>query len=368
MIDELWRSAQQTWHALTPAGQTAVRAAGLFVATFIVARYVGWLVSRRLRAVHFDNAFRKPWSPPPSVLRADTHSLTPTRVLSGLVRVTIWGAGLWVLAYLSGWTDLTSRLERIAGWVWALAAAILVGLYLSRTLTQKLVEAVQASPLKQKFESWQPPADARGARVSGPALLAGLLVDGVMVLLALLAAADVTGLALTGEALSAAWHLVLHLFTAGVALLIGWVGARSLRAQAAPDAGPASTPAGFASYAAASVMGGAVLLAILLLAGNFPTYFGLVLLVLVVMLVWPAQRWLPDIYAGVLLRLNQVKEVRIDGRAYPVGAVGLLLTQVSYPDGFVPRRNRDVLEAHLGSPPATTAPHPETGSTDNQHN
>jgi hypothetical protein len=367
MSDDLWRSAQETWQGLPPAGQIAVRAAGVFAATFVVARYVGWLVGRRLRAAHFDNAFRKPWSPPPAVLRADTHSLTPTRAITGLVRVTIWGAGVWVLAYLSGWTELTHRLERVAGWVWALSAAILVGLYLSRVLTHKLVEAVQASPLKNKFESWQPPADARGARVGGPALLAGLLVDGVVVLLALLVAADVMGLALTGEALSAAWHLVLHLLTAGVALLIGWVGARSLRAQAAPDAGPASTPAGFGSYAAASVMGGAVLLAILLLAGNFPTYFGLVLLALVVMLVWPAQRWLPDFYAGVLLRFNHVKEVRIDGGTYPIGAVGLLLTQVSYPDGFVPRRNRDVLEAHLGNRPATTGPLSETTSSENKH-
>jgi hypothetical protein len=160
-------------------------------------------------------------------------------------------------------------------------------------------------------------------------------------------------LTLVGEALAATWHLALHLFTAGVALLIGWVGARAVRAQAAPDAGPVSSPAGFGFYAATCVLGGAALLAILLLAGNFPTYFGLILLVLAVMLVWPAQRWLPDIYAGVLLRLHGVKEVRIDGGTYPLGAVGLVQTRFTHPEGVRTRRNRVVLDAHLGSPAGT---------------
>jgi hypothetical protein len=110
-------------------------------------------------------------------------------------------------------------------------------------------------------------------------------------------------------------------------------------------------------------MGGAVLLAILLLAGNFPTYLGLVVVVLLVMLLWPAQRWLPDIYAGVFLRMQKVKEVRIDGEMYPVVTVGLVQTQLTYPDGVRALRNRAVLEAHLGSPKGT-APQPEAGSAD----
>jgi hypothetical protein len=137
-----------------------------------------------------------------------------------------------------------------------------------------------------------------------------------------------------------------------------------VRAQVAPNAGPASSPSGYRAFAAATVMGGAVLMAILLLAGDWPTYFGLVLIVLVALLVWPARRWLPDIYAGVLLRGQQVKEVRIDGGTYPVGAVGLLHTQVSYPDGVRPRRNRAVLEAHLANP--AEGAKAEAGSADGQ--
>ena len=357
MSEDFWRSAQETWPALPPAAQLAVRAAGVFATALVAARAAGWLAGRRLRAARFDAAFRRPWSPPAAGTRADPHPATPTRLVTGLVRLTVWGGGLWALAQLSGWTDLARRLEWAVGRVWALAAAILAALYLSRLLTERLVEAVQASPLKATFDGWPAPAAGREARGGGPAVVAGLLVDGVAVLLVLLVAAELTGLALAGEALAAAWHLALHVFTAGVALLIGWVGARAARAQAVADAGPVSPPAGFGSYAAASVMGAAALLAVLLLAGNLPTYFGLVLLVLVVMLVWPAQRWLPDVYAGVLLRAHRVKEVRMDGDTYPVGAVGLVQAQLSHPEGPRARRNRDVLEAHL----AGTGPHPEPG-------
>jgi hypothetical protein len=348
MSEEFWRSVWIKWQALIPEVQVAIRAAAVLVAAFVAARIAGFVTDRRLRAVHFDAALRRPWSAPPAGARADPHSLTPTRLVTLLVRLTVWGSAIWTFAYFHGWHELARGLAWLGGRVWALAAVILAALLLSRFLSEKLIEVVQSSPLRQKFEGWQP-APGRDQRLSGPAVLLGFVADAVVVLLALLVAADLGGLALAGQALSAAWQVVLHLFTAAVALLIGWVGARALRAESATEAGAVSTPAGFGSYAATSVMGGAVLLAILLLAGNFPTYFGLAILALVVMLVWPAQRWLPDIYAGVLLRMQRVKEVRIDGVACPVGVVGLVQTQLTHPDGIRSRRNRDVLDAHLAA-------------------
>jgi hypothetical protein len=365
MSDNLWRSAQESWQALIPEAQVGLRAAGVFAAALVAARAAGWLARHRLRAAHFDAVFRRPWSSPPAG-RPDPHaptSPTPTGLVTGLVRLTVWAGGLWALAYLHGWTNLAHQIEWVAGRVWALAAAVVAALYLSRLFTAALVEVVRATPLRDKLDGWQQPtAGGREARVGGPVVVAGLVADGVMVVLVLLVAADLTGLTLVGGALAAAWHVVLRLFIAGVALLIGWLGARAVRAQSAADAAPASSPAGFGSYAATIVTGGAALLAILLLAGDFPTYIGLVLLILVGMLAWPARRWLPDVYAGVLLRGQQVKEVKIDGGTYPVGVVGLLQTQLTYPDGVQTRPNRVVLDAHLGNPPGGPGPGPESGS------
>jgi hypothetical protein len=190
-------------------------------------------------------------------------------------------------------------------------------------------------------------------------MVAGILIDGVVMLLVLLIAADLMGWALTGNAVAAAWQLVLHLSTAGVALLIGWLGALWVRAQVVPDGGPVSSRAAVGYYAPMGIMGCATLLAILLLAGNFTTYFGLVLLILLFLLLWPAQRWLPDIYAGILLKMQQVKEVQIDGTVYQLGAVGVVQTQLLHPEGIQTRRNRLVLEAHLRSTSAGGGPDAE---------
>jgi hypothetical protein len=355
MDDEFWRSNLERWHALTPEARFVFIAAGVLVATFIASTVIGWLVGRRLRAGHFDAAFRRPWLPAPVTVRPDAHAFTPTRLIVGLVRLTIWGAGLWCLARAYDWTDLIRWLPWFAGRVWSFVLVILVALYLSRVFSGKLVEVVQTSPLKHKLEEWLPAVGTREPRVSGAAVVAGLLIDAVVILLVSLVAADLMGWELTGTALAATWQLLLHLFAAGVALLIGWTGARWVRAQVVTDPAPASSPARVSHAIGTSVMGCATLLAILLLAGNYPAYLGLILLVVFVLLLWPAQAWLPDIYAGAVLRVQQVKQVRIENVTYPLGPVGLVQTQLVQPEGNQARRNRVILEAHLANP-VTTAP------------
>lgn len=365
MNDEFWRSCQDAWQTLTPETQSLLRDAGVFGAAFfttlIGAQVIGWLVGRKLRAVHFDAAFRRSWLPAPAG-HSDAQTLTPTRLATGFVRLTVWGAGLWCLARAYGWPDVTRGLESFAGRAWSFAGVVLVALYLSRLFSAKLVEVVQASPLKPKLDEWLPPVGVREPRVSGAVVVAGFLIDGVVILLVALVAADVMGWTLTGTTLAAVWQLLLHVASAGVALLIGWGGARWVRAQSAPDATPAAQPARVGHYAGIGVMGCATLLAILLLAGNYPTYFGIALLALFLLLLWPAQAWLPDIYAGAVLKVQKVQEVRIDGIAYRLGAVGVVQTQLLHPDGPQVRRNRAILDAHLQNPSGGNEPRAEASS------
>jgi hypothetical protein len=136
--------------------------------------------------------------------------------------------------------------------------------------------------------------------------------------------------------------------SAGIALLIGWGGARWVRAQVVDT--PTSSPARVGYYTGIGVMGGATLLSILLLAGTYPTYFGLGLLLLFVLLWWPVQAYLPDIYAGVVLKMQKVKEVQLDGNTYRLGVVGLVQTPLLFNEETKVRRNRVILETHLANP------------------
>ena len=352
MSEELynwWLAVQAWWQELPPDVQTFLQSTGILLAAFVAGVILGGWAGRRLRAAGFDASLRPPWSPSTASGRSEAPTFTPTRVAGGIVRLTVWGCGVWFLAGRHGWTNLAGALEWIAGRVWSLALVTVVALYLARLCAEKLIDLVQNPPLKERWEAWLPPAAGRERRWGGAAVLAGVTVYGVVVLLVLLVAADLMGWTLTGHALSALWNLALHLFTAGVALLIGWLGAQWARTQAAPDAVPVSPVAQVGYYAALGIMGGATVLAILLLSGNPLTLSGLVLLALLALLLWPARAYLPDLWAGILLKVQKVKAVRLGGAMHQLGAVGPLLTQLTGPEGNLTRRNRLVLEAHLRS-------------------
>jgi hypothetical protein len=350
-MNEFWNSSQQTWQTLTPESQDGVRVAGILVGALIIAQMIGWLVGRKLRAAQFDASFRRPWVPPPTVEHSDSPTLTPTRFVVFFVRLTIWGVGVWGVARLYNWTELTRGLEWFAGRAWSFVAVTLAALFVSRQFSAKVVEVVQTSPLKPKLDEWLPPTGVRESRVSGAALIVCFLIDGIVLLLLSLVAVDLMGWTLTGSALATTWQLLLHVASAGIALLIGWWGARWVRTQVVDT--PASSPARVGYYTGIGVMGGATLLAILLLAGTYPTYFGLLLLLLFILLLWPVQAYLPDIYAGLMLKMQKVKEVKLDDGVYRLGAVGFIQTPLMYNEETKVRRNRVILDAHLANPVET---------------
>src|SRR5436305_13537406 len=66
----------------------------------------------------FDASLRAPWLPSAGGGRTEGRPFTPTGLVSGLVRCTAWGAGVWWLATEHGWAALARTLEWAAGRVW----------------------------------------------------------------------------------------------------------------------------------------------------------------------------------------------------------------------------------------------------------
>jgi hypothetical protein len=62
---------------------------------------------------------------------------------------------------------------------------------------------------------------------------------------------------------------------------------------------------------------------------------------------WPLRGYVPDVWAGILLKGQKVQHVHLDGELSRVGEVGLLTTRLQRQEEQVSRRNRLVLEAHL---------------------
>jgi hypothetical protein len=74
---------------------------------------------------------------------------------------------------------------------------------------------------------------------------------------------------------------------------------------------------------------------------------GVALVLLLAFVLWPLRAYVPDVWAGILLRGQKVQHVRLDGELSQVREVGLLTTRLHRQEEQVSLRNRLVLEAHL---------------------
>jgi hypothetical protein len=346
-LGEWWFSLQAWWQELTPDSRGFLRGVAVLLGAFLAGQVLGRMACRRLRARDFDASLRAPWLPSAGGGRAEARPFTPTGLVSGLVRCTAWGAGVWWLATEQGWAALARTLEWAAGRVWSLAAVLIVALYLARFLAGQVIELLQSAPLSEKLDGWLPRASGgREPRGGSVAALAGTGVYGVAFLLVLLVAADLFGWALTGGAVAAAWSFLLHAVTAGTAMLLGWLGYRWVGSLTFAET-EAAPPARAVHYAALAILTGTTLLAISLLAATLQGLVGVAIVLLLAFVFWPLRGYVPDVWAGLLLKGQKVKHVRLDGELAQIGEVGLLTTRLHRQEEQLTRRNRLVLEAHL---------------------
>jgi hypothetical protein len=343
-LREAWFTLQAWWQDLTPSSQAFLRSLAVLLGAFLAGLVVGRVVFRRLRARDFDASLRAPWLPK---AREGPWSFTPSGLVSGLVCCTAWGAGVWWLATEQGGAAFARALEWAAGRIWSLAAVLIVALYLARFLAGQVIELLRSAPLSEKLDSWLPRArEDREPRVSGVAALAGIAVYGVVLLLVLLIAADLFGWALTGSVVVAAWFLLLHVVTAGTALLIGWLGYRWALSLTFSEI-EAAPPGRAAHYVALGIVAGTTLLAIALLAATLQGVVGVGFVLLLGFVLWSLRGYVPDVWAGILLKRQKVQHVRLDGELSQVGEVGLLTTRLHRQEEQLTLRNRLVLDAHL---------------------
>jgi hypothetical protein len=188
----------------------------------------------------------------------------------------------------------------------------------------------------------------------GVAGAAGAVVYALAMLLVLLMAADAFDWPLTRSSALALWQLAQHLLIAGAALLIGCLGARWARDLATPEV-TTSPEAQAGQFTAMGVMAATTVLAVTVLLASAGVLLGLGALVGFGVLVWLVRGHLPDVSAGLQLRIYKVREVWFDGAAWQVTAVGLLKTDVCRAGEFCTLQNRVVLEARLHGAPSQAA-------------
>jgi hypothetical protein len=335
VFDEL----QRWWQTLTPEIQEAVQTGGIVVAALLGGQFLGMMVARTLRSWNFDASLRLSSAPPgPDADRG----ITPTLLVSLLVRLTVWGWAACWLGRQYGQTELAAKLGLILNRAWALATVLVAGLALGSLVARRAVDWLQGSSTVASGTS------ASQRSVTGAV---GVVVYSVVMLLVLLVAADMFDWPLTRNSALALWQLAQHLMVASGALFIGCLGARWAREQVTPSTS-ASPEQRAGQYTALGIVAATTVLAVAVLLSSAGLLIGLAVLAVMGFLLWLVRGYLPDVLAGLQLRAHHVREVWFDGVAWQVAEVGFLTSQVARAGEFHRMQNRLVLEARVHGAPA----------------
>jgi hypothetical protein len=339
MLEQL----QNWWQNAAPQVEPVLREGGVIVVALLAGHFVGAMVSRALGARNFDATLRLPGSSPP----APGAGITPTLLAGLLVRLTVWGALLGWLARQHGQPEIASTVALVLSRAWALGSVLVMTLALASLLAHRVMECLQG-PAKVEAVPSRNGAGTSNRSVAGAV---GAGVYGLVVLLALLIAADFFDWPLTRSTALALWQLAQHLLTAGAALLVGYLGARWARELGTGEAGAAPEQRA-GHFTALAILGATTMLAVAVLVSSAGVVFGLATLAVLGFVLWLVRDHLPDVAAGLQLRLHRVREVWLEGDSWTVSEVGLLTTEVSRAGQFSRLPNRRVLAARLHGAPA----------------
>jgi hypothetical protein len=159
---------------------------------------------------------------------------------------------------------------------------------------------------------------------------------------------------LTKSSAQALWKFAQNLFIAGAALGMGSLGARWARDLVTAETA-ASSGQRAAQYTGLGIMATSTLLAVAVLLSSAGVLIGVAALAMLGMIPWLLRGYLPDISAGLQLRMHKVREVSFEGATWQVSEVGFLTTQVTRQGEFFRVQNRVALEARLHGAPAEGA-------------
>jgi hypothetical protein len=347
MPDEL-----RAWlRILTPETHERLQTIALVIAALLGGHFLAVMVERTLRAKKFDAALRLPGSS-----REGTemeHGITPTFVLGLLVRLTAWAGTVWWLACKYERIEFANALALLLKRTWMFATVLTTALALGSLLARRLMDCLHGIPKA----AWAV-SPSRNETVATRWNIAGLLGGGVyflVVLWVLIIAADVFDWPLTRASALALWQLAQNLLVSIAALLIGSLGAR-WACDLANGEGESSPEKRAGQYTGLSIMALTTVLAVSVLLSSAGLLLGLAAFAILAALLWLVRGYLPDVMAGLQLRIHHVHEVWFDGEAWQVAEVGFLTTQVSRRGEYCRVQNRLVLAAREQGAPSEAAP------------
>jgi ABC-type multidrug transport system fused ATPase/permease subunit len=332
---------QKWWDGLASSVREAIIVALVLVTALVVGKIVGALVKAVSKGLGVDEVFKTPWSQT-SLSRP---SKTPSDAIGYLCVGTLWAGVAWWLAARYQLTDIADAIRVATGRVWILAVVFGFAVGLSNWLMRSLLELLRSPTVKDWSEKLMP---SGREQISDTVVRAfAFLVYGFLLLFVLLVATDLFGMNITAEAIKALWELTLRLIIAAIALGVGWLGVRWLeKLREFPELAQ-PPPTLVQQLARLGIVGVSLLLVLILLTGGSSALIALLIVALVALFILPLRDYIPDLWAGLMLKLHNVREVVIDGKQVKLMKIGALACDLNSGDSQLIMRNREVLDAFL---------------------
>ncbi|MCS7187832.1 MAG: hypothetical protein RMK89_12895 [Armatimonadota bacterium] len=331
---------QKWWQELTTSQREAFILAAVFVGTLIVGKVIGAIVKSLAKGFGLDEILRLPWSQTSSKV-----AKTSSDAIGYLCVATVWAAVIWWLSVRHQLTEIANATRFATGRLWMLAVMLGLSIGLSNWLVKLLTDFLKSQSVRELAEKL---ALQTREQLSDFIVRAfSFLVHGFVFLFVLMIATEIFGMVTTASAIRAIWDLSLRLIIAAIALGVGWLGVRWLeRWVEFPEV--EQTPTNLVRFLTRlGIMGVSLLLVLILLTGGAGALTALLFIAILAFILAPLREYIPDLWAGWMLKLHNVQQVTLDGELMQLRKIGVLASELSSDKSEVVKPNREILEGFL---------------------
>ncbi len=341
------------WDGLDELARVGLRDGGIVTAALIVALVAGALVRLFLVAKGVDEYLRFPWATQAPAPTKEARPEQPgseqapvTRVAGWFVAVSVCACAGWWLAELHDARSTAHAILTITVRAWQMAVIIFPILMISGWLARTLYDLLHTPWVKAEMDSLFPGTSEGGSSFSDTIAKAlCVVIYAAFFLLIPVAIAAIFNISVLEGLVVPAWQICARLLTALVVFAVGYLGVAWARSHAERIGGQdgGETNADLGHQVSLGVILFTVILALGMLVGVSGFAGALVVIAVLAFLLWPVRSYMRDLWAGILLRVQRVKQVELDGASVDIKAITPLATHMERQGVELTRRNWDVL-------------------------
>ncbi len=344
------------WNGLSQGARTGILDVLLVVSGLILGRIAGGLTKHLLLKHGVDRYMRAPWSKTESgdhIAPEKSVVSSLTTLFGWLVMLTVWAGAWWLIAGIHHSKPTIDVISVSVVRAWQIAAVVFLAVLASGWLAHTTYALFQAPWIKRELNTlFADIPEKEGSFTDTAARFVCIVIYAAFLLLVPVAVASLFDFGALSALAGPAWQMCARLLCVPVAFAVGYLGIALVRSLGKQQAKAGVDRTNVEYYVGVGITVGTTLLALGLLLGITSGGGAIVmaiLLALFLFLLWPVRNNLRDVWAGIMLRLQDAKYLPASQNFAEIKSIGLLVTQLDRDGQEYTRKNSDVLDMVLKS-------------------